>query len=69
LTSIFYFKKRINFKDCPIHTSGIDSIINSLKNNYSITSLYCGKYETDDQIDEIENLLDRNFDHLEKNKS
>jgi hypothetical protein len=46
--------------------AGIQKIIKALQNNHSITEMTVGKYATDDDLDDLDDILDRNFDEKKK---
>jgi hypothetical protein len=48
--------------------TGIQKIIKALESNHSITEMTVGKNATDDDLDDIDDILDRNFDEKKGQK-
>jgi predicted nucleic acid-binding Zn-ribbon protein len=51
---------------CPVDREGVKKIIESLHKNYTMMQFTCGSNETDADINEIEDLLDRNYEKSKK---
>jgi hypothetical protein len=50
------------FDNCPIKKDGIQRLIAALQKNHSLIQMSCGLFETDEDIDAVEDLLDRNYE-------
>jgi hypothetical protein len=60
--------EELHFEGCPIENVFVKQLIVTLHDNHVLTQCTAGKYETDDDIDNIEHLMDRNFNELEHKK-
>eukprot|EP01080_Neovahlkampfia_damariscottae_P006200 gene6200-10206_t len=52
--------------ECPIENSNVKKLILALEKNTSLTQCTAGKNETDEDIEKIEEYMDRNYDNKNK---
>lgn len=58
--------EELSFDGCPISRPALDKLMKNLAQNYSLTQLYSGTNETDDDINHIEDIMDRNVEKMNK---
>jgi myosin heavy subunit len=50
------------FDNCPIKKDGVQRLIAALQKNHTLIQMSCGLFETNEDIDVVEDLLDRNYE-------
>eukprot|EP01080_Neovahlkampfia_damariscottae_P000150 gene150-4396_t len=53
----------VSFEGCPLSQKSIQILLKNLEKNTSLTQLFCGINETEDNISAIEKIMDRNYEN------